>query len=187
MPRSIAKLSAAVFASCALASAATAEEVEHPAYKSWARHPVGTSVTLRSVTTTQGVTNVTTNTTTLVKLTESEAVLETVMTSDATGRVVETPAQTYVQRRMFPLFAGVKKEDVGKPPGSSTHGEETVKLAGKEYKATWFDSNGRVEAGATSSRTWLSEDVPGRLLKAVTRVPKADNVTTVELIGIKTP
>ncbi len=175
----------AVFASCA--PVAAAEEVEHPAYKSWARHPVGTSVALKSVTTTKGVTNVTTKTTTLVKLTAEGAVLETVRVSDGTGKVVESPPEAYLQRRMFPLFAGVKKEDVGKPPGSSTRGEETVKLAGKEYKATWFDSKGSVEGGETFTRTWMSEEVPGRLLKAVTKVPKADNMTTVELVEVKTP
>ncbi len=179
-------LSAAVLASGALAGVAV-EEVEHPAYKSWARHPAGTSVTLKSVTTTQGVTIVTTKKTTLVKLTDEGAVLETVMTSDATGKEVESPPQTYVQRRMFPMFAGVKKEDIGKPPGSSTRGEETVKLAGKEFKATWFDSKGRVESGETFTRTWMSDEVPGRLLKAVTKVPDADNMTTVELIEVKAP
>lgn len=185
MHRSLVTLSAAAFASFALT--VVAEEVEHPAYRSWARHPAGTSVALKSVTTTQGVTNVTTKRTTLVKLTDEGAVLETVSISDATGRLVEAPPQTYVQRRMFPLFAGVRKEDIGKPPGSSTQGEETVKLAGKEYKATWFDSKGRVESGATFTRTWMSDEVPGRLLKAVTKVPKADNMTTVELVEIKTP
>jgi len=187
MTRSTVRLSAALLALCAPAFAAAAEEVEHPAYRSWARFPVGTSVTLKSVTTTQGVTNVTTNRTSLVKLTDREAVLETVMTSDATGRVVVSPAQTYVQRRMFPLFAGVKREDVGKPPGPSKQGEETLRLAGTEYKATWFDSSGRVESGETLTRTWMSDEVPGRLLKAVTRVPKADNATTVELIERKSP
>ena len=186
MQRCLVTLSAAVLASCALAGAA-AEEVEHPAYKSWARHPVGTSVTLKSVTTTQGVTIVTARTTTLVKLTDEGAVLETVTTSDATGKEVEAPPQIYLQRRMFPLFAGVKKEDIGKPPGSSTRGEETVKLAGKAYRATWFDSKGRVESGETFTRTWMSDEVPGRLLKAVTKVPDADNMTTVELVESKTP
>ncbi len=185
MHRSLVTLSAAAFASFALSAAA--EEVEHPAYRSWARHPAGTSVALKSVTTTQGVTIVTTRRTTLVELTDEGAVLETVTISDATGKVVESPPQTYVQRRMFPLFAGVKKEDIGKPPGTSTRGQETVKLAGKEYKATWFDSKGSGDAGETFTRTWMSDEVPGRLLKAVTKVPKADNMTTVELVEFKTP
>lgn len=185
MQRFLVMLSAA-FASCSLVAAAAAE-VEHPVYTSWARHPVGTSVALKAVTTTGGVTNITTNTTTLVKLTDEGAVLETVMISDATGKVVESPPQTYLQRRLFPLFAGVKKEDIGKPPGASTRGEETVKLAGKEYKATWFDSKGSGDAGETFTRTWMSDEVPGRLLKAVTKVPKADNMTTVELVEVKTP
>lgn len=166
---------------------ARAEEVEHPIYRSWARHPIGTTIILKSVTTSGGNTIETTNKTTLVKLTDSTAVLETTMTSDGTGKVVESPPQTYIQRRMFPLFAGMTKEDIGKPPKTSKHGEETIKLAGREIKTQWFDSTGQTEVGKSLTRTWMSDDVPGKLVKAVTQVPTAKNTTTVELIEFKIP
>lgn len=166
---------------------AGAEEVEHPIYRSWARHPIGTTITLKSVTTAGGQTIVTTKKTTLVRLTESSAELETTMTSDGTGKVVQSPSQSYTQRRMFPLFAGMTKDDVGKPPKGSTQGEETIKLAGRDFKTQWFDSNGQTEAGKSQTRTWMSDEVPGKLVKAVTQVPSAKNTTTVELIELKIP
>jgi hypothetical protein len=124
---------------------------------------------------------------TLVDLTGGKAVLDIRITSDGTGKVVESPPQTYNQRRMFPLFPGMTKDDIGKPPKTSKNGEETVKLVGKEIKTQWFDSTGQTDAGASFTRTWMSDDVPGKLVKAVTRVPSAKNTTTVELVEFKIP
>jgi hypothetical protein len=178
---------AALAALAALASPATAEEVEHPAYKSWARHPIGTYVTIRSVTTSLGSALTTTTTYKLLELKADKAVLQVRKVSDATGTTVESPTSSYDQQRMFPLFPGVKKEDVGKPANASMQGEETLKLAGREIKTVWYDTKGRGDAGETLTRTWLSEEVPGRLVKAVTRIPKASTVVTLELTEFKTP
>ncbi len=178
---------ATILAAMAL-STVDAEEVEHPIYRSWARHPVGTAVTHKSVTTTDGPTIVTTTTTTLVELSAAKAVLETTTISNATGDTVEGPPLRYNQKRMFPLFPGVKKEDIGKPSGAIAKGEETLTLGGIAYQAEWFDSKGRTDAGETFTRTWMSDEVPGKLLKAVTRVPAAENTTTtVEMVEIKRP
>lgn len=190
MPRFLFRMSVLVMTlplSLSAFDTATAEEVEHPIYRSWAKHPIGTTITLRSVTISGGHTIVTTNRTRLVKLTASAAELETTMTSDGTGKVVESPPQTYSQRRMFPLFAGMTKDDIGKPPKTSKNGEETLKLVGKEIKTRWFDSTGQTEVGKSSTRTWMSDDVPGKLVKAVTQVPAAKNSTTVELIEFMIP
>lgn len=164
-----------------------AEDVEHPAYLSWARHPVGTTITMKSVTTSKGAPIETTTRTTLVALTPKSAVLEIKVVSNATGQVDEARPQRYEQKRMFPLFPGVKKEDVGKPSNAIARGEETLSLAGKEYKAQWFDSKGRTEAGETFLRTWMSDEVPGRLLKSVIRVPATKLTTTDELVEVKAP
>jgi hypothetical protein len=185
MSRFLITASTTIFALCSLTS--FAEEVEHPVYKSWASHPVGTSITLKSVTTSGNKKIVTTNKTTLVELTPDKATLEVIMVSDGTGQVVESPPQTYTQRRMFPLFGDVKKEDVGKPPKGSKQGEETLKVLGKEYQTQWFDAKGRTDAGETFTRTWMSDKIPGKLIKAVTKVPAADNQTSVELIELKIP
>jgi len=82
---------APIVATCALAvivTAATAEEVDHPAYLSWSRCPVGTSVMFRSLTEAKGNT-ITTTTTTLKQLKPDAAVLEIRKVSDATGKRVE--------------------------------------------------------------------------------------------------
>src|SRR5262249_7444475 len=105
----------ALACSLTLTPVAPAEEVEHPAFKSWARHPIGTSVTTRTVTTSLGRTITTTTTYKLLEVRADKAVLETRTVSDATGTTVEGLPSKYDQQRMFPVFPGVKKEDIGKP------------------------------------------------------------------------
>jgi hypothetical protein len=65
--------------------------------------------------------------------------------------------------------------------------EREAHPAGKEYKAQWYDSKGTTEGGESITRTWMAEEVPGLILKAVTQVPKTKKVTTIELIEFKVP
>ena len=60
-------------------------------------------------------------------------------------------------------------------------------IAGTTYTALWYESKGSTEAGPSVTRTWMTDEVPGKLLKAVTRVPAAGKTTTVELVEIRTP
>ncbi len=110
------------------------------------------------------------------------------MTSDGTGKVVQSPSQSYTQPQMFPLVRRDDERRRGETPERfNSQGEETIKLAGRDFKTQWFDSNGQTEAGKSQTRTWMSDEVPGKLVKAVTQVPSAKNTTTVELIELKIP
>src|SRR5262245_45260490 len=110
------RASPAAFAILAcLALSAQAEEVEHPAYKSWARHPIGTTISTRSVTESPGGKLTTTTTYTLKALKADKAVLEIRRVSDATGSLQGGPPVLHEQQRMFPVLPGVKKEQIGKP------------------------------------------------------------------------
>jgi hypothetical protein len=173
----------------AIAPAARSEEVEHPVYRSWARHKVGTTVTLREVTGQEGGTKTveTILRLRLSKLDGKAAVIEQVTESDATGERVKNPPQEFTYRRQFILLPGVRKEDVGRPVGALDKGEEMLELAGKTYKAQWYDTKGKTEAGPSFTRAWYSDEVPGLLLKSTTRVPAAKKVTTMELVEIKVP
>src|SRR5262249_22934765 len=135
-----------------------AEEVEHPAFASWARHPVGTAVVIRAVTETNGRrTTTSTTTSTLVELKKDAAGTENRKVSDATVSVVESPPDRYEQAKMFPILKGMKKEDIGKPLNAVAQGEETLKIAGREIKTIWFETRGQREGATILTRTWLSD------------------------------
>lgn len=164
-----------------------AEEVESPTYQSWARHKPGTMIRLRSVTEANASSVETITTVKLLEVTPRAAVVEQTIRSNATGQLVESPPETVSHRRMFPLLPGVKREQIGKPTGVLAQGEESVTIAGKTYKAVWYDSKSQTEAGPAQTRTWMSDEVPGKVLRSVTRVAAAGKTVTLELIEFQTP
>lgn len=168
--------------------AAAAEEVDHPSYVSWARSPVGTRIVMRSRTESGANVLTTTTTTTLRAVLPDLAWLEVQRVSDATGSVIESPPEEHLLRRPFPLFGGTKKEDVGKPVGAIARGEEALKVGDREFKAVWYDTKGVGDGGLKlTTRTWICDDAPGRLLKSVTRIPAAGTTITVEMIELVVP
>lgn len=172
---------------CFASLAVAAEEVEHPIYKSWARYPVGTRTTINSVTVQRGETIRLTMTYKLIEIDDEKLVILMETKNETSGQDPQVGSQKLTYRKRFPLFPGVKKEDIGKPDGSIAKGVETLKVGGKEYKADWFDSKSRVEAGDAFTRTWMHDEIPGKLMKAVTKVPAGDKITTLELVEIKKP
>ena len=161
----------------------SAETVESPIYKSWARTKVGTVVTVKSVTRMKGDTIESSIRYTLVALSPEMATLEAVASSGG----VESSPRKLEYRRDFPLFPGLKKEDIGKPDGATENGREPLTMAGQVYPTQWYVTKGKTEAGESIARTWTSEDVPGMLLRSVIEVPAAGKVTTIEVVEIKRP
>lgn len=188
MTRPTASLLAALSLACAAAAAPAAENVDHPAYLSWAKHPVGTTIVMRSETASKTRTLTTTTTSTLTGLKPDKAIIEVAKVSDATDGLIKSPVETREQFRIFPLFGKTKKEDIGKPVGAIAQGEETLTLAGREFKAVWFDTKGKGEGGLEwTTRTWMSDEVPDRLLKSVTNMPGAGTTVTVQLMEFDVP
>ncbi len=164
-----------------------AEEVENPTYRSWAQVPPGTKVTVRAITESDGSRTETTTTYTLVEINPKNALVDMTVVSNATGTTVTNSPQRLEYRRMFPLLAGMKREQIGKPSGVVASGAEEITVAGKTYQAEWYDSKSTTEAGEALTRTWMCDTVPGKVLRSVTRVPAGKKTTTLELVEVKTP
>ncbi len=116
------------------ATVAQEEKAENPVYQNWARFKKGATVTYQSVTETATGKTEAMLTYTLIELTPESAVIEMVVATKADGTQVVNPPQRLENPRYFSLPAGVKKETFGKPQGVLEQGEETVKVAGKEYQ-----------------------------------------------------
>jgi hypothetical protein len=170
---------------CLSGSTALGQTVEAPIYTSWARFPVGTTITLRTTyESSDGKKDESTTTQRLVSKGEKEVVVEQVRPADDGEEIT----QTFKHRRLFPLLGGMKPEDVGKPRDALAQGEETLQIAGKSFKTIWHDQRSQTEAGPAITRSWIADDVPGRLLKAVTRLEKGTTATTtIVLVEIETP
>jgi hypothetical protein len=166
---------------------AQAPTVEAPIYKSWARHKVGTTITIRETTDTGGPKIVSSTTSKLVKLLPDRLIIEQVVTTNASGEEQTYDPVEFDIKRTFPGNPAPRKKADPKPGAEPTEGEETITILGREYKARWSDTKGNTEAGPSYTRTWISDEFPGMVVKAVTRVPKVNKVTNVEVIEFKTP
>jgi hypothetical protein len=180
---------------CLLASLAVAltalpspaEEIESPIYRSWAKAKVGTSVTYREVVTTKGVRAETTRRATLAKLTAEKAVIDEEQFETVNGKPKVVTSITLDYRKGLILLPGMTKEKVENPGLGKKAGLETVKVLGKDYKAAWYESEAPTDHGPAIGRTWVSDDVPGKILKSTMKVESADKTVTTELIEIKVP
>lgn len=176
----------AALALALLAPAARGQMVEAPIYSSWSNFEPGTTVTLRTVTESQGSRLESTTTQKLVSIDDTQAVVEQVYRAGS-GDSAEESTLKLRHRRWFPLPPGMTKEDVGKPSNPLAEGGETIELAGRVFEARWYETKDQTEAGPAITRTWYSDEVPGQLLRAVTRVDAAKKTTTIELLEISTP
>jgi hypothetical protein len=165
-----------------------AELVDHPVYLQWGRFPVGTTVTRKTTTDsekTPGMT-VTTIVYTLKDKGDDFLVLETQATTEYHGgRVDKNPPEVIRTPRKVALPSGINKEEWGKPKGQASAEEVTV--AGKTYRARRFESKGSTDAGELFQTVWSADDMPGGLVKSVSRVPKVEEVTTIEVTEVRIP
>jgi hypothetical protein len=166
------------------------ETVENPQYRSWAAFKPGTTVTRRTTTEATGGEGktLTTTTDTLLEVTDAFVKIRTQSHSRRyDGYETRNPPDEYKLARLIPLPPGVSKEQFGKPAGGGEQGEETVTVAGKEYRTRWHKGKDRNEAGEVEVRVWSSDEVPGGLVKSVTRIPAIGKTTTIELVEVKAP
>lgn len=166
------------------------ERIDNPQYASWAKFPVGTVIVVRTTSETEGAEGktVTTTTTRLLELTPAAVKLEMQTKSRRyDGYEESNPPNTATVPAAIQLPPGVKKEDIEKPAAKGDEGEEAVTAGGRQYAARWYKSKDRNEGGEVSVTTWVSPEVPGRLLKSVSRTSGVKKLVTVELIELNKP
>lgn len=159
-------------------------------YASWKRVPVGTRVKRKSVASseTSRVSTTTVETFTLKEVTDQEVVIErqnVTERSDGSYRTTHPPEPRKYPRQ-FRIPAGMTAEDFAKPARMAKKvGEEAVTVQGKSYATivyAWTDST---EAGKMHVRVWLSEEMPGRIVKQEMKVPALKNTTLEDVIEVK--
>jgi len=175
------------FGLASVSGRSVADEVEHPTYTNWARFPVGTKVTMKSTTTIKGQQTESLTITTLIRKDEKSLVIsKRFKTDNPIGTQTDDPVESTI-KRMFPLLPGVDKSKIGKPQGDGPSGVETVDVLGKNYEADWYESQGSTEAGPSTTRTWISMEMPGRILKSVTEIKAVGKKVVDEIISLDIP
>jgi hypothetical protein len=145
------------------------EKVDNPQYANWSKFKTGASVTVRSTTDGgNGITTVVTIRTTLLELATDKVVVEVEAIQEVTGspKVKIRPKRQEILKSV-PLPPGIKKAEFEKKlPGTVEEGTETVKIAGTEFKTTWYKTKVKSNENEIEAKTWVSDEVPGRIVKS---------------------
>lgn len=150
---------------------------KHP----WANFKVGSSATTKTTTALEvGGKAMNTSTEikqTLVELTADKAVVE--VETDAMGAKSKTKLEV-------PLTASATSAIPNMPADSKVtpkQGEETITVKGKAINCKWYEVETEQAGNKISSKTWMSSEVPGSVVKSVTKTTgAASSETTLELV-----
>jgi hypothetical protein len=148
---------------CFVSTAAKAEDVANPEYKSWAKHKPGTAVSLKQTIKTQGMT------VTMDQHQELKSVADdkVVVTAWATMNMGGVTRDTEKRDRTVSSKIAKEKQDMPADMNGKAEpaGNEKVTAAGKEYDCQVVKFSGGDERAKGDGKIWSSAEVPGRIVK----------------------
>jgi hypothetical protein len=167
------------------APAVAADTVDNPQYKEWAKWREGAFATLKTEAVVDGTVQVvTTQTQTLKKLTAEKAVIEMTSITEAAGQKIDAPPMTFDIPAKGPKidlsgFTGANVDPKDVPKYKETKGKESLTIKGKKLDCEWH----QIEVAGAVTMTWYCDQVPGRMVKAESRV--MGNSTVMQLTDWK--
>ncbi len=170
--------------------AAAQDKVDNPEFANWSKFKKGTSVTLKSVSSFNDMSSEASITSTLVEVGADKLVIEMTSAVKAGGMEFKAPATKRDVTKSITLPKDYKKEDFakGKPPGTYEEGTETLKVGGMDVKTKWYKYKADADGTKTEAKMWMSEDVPGMMVKSeMTTSGAVATRTTMEITEIKKP
>jgi hypothetical protein len=185
---------AALAAAVLLAPAAFAaddKKVENPEFKTWSKFKADTKVVLKMSSDAGGMKFETTVTNKLVEVKDDKVVVETESSTKINGTDFNQPAQKRdvpkeVEKDKLPKGVDPKSD---KPEGTTEEGKEKLKVGGTEYECKWykFKSKQKLPTGdeEVEGQIWMSDDVPGKLVKMTTKAKAGSMSMEVTEVTIK--
>ena len=160
--------------------------VTNSRYLNWEKQSLGTTVSVREVSKFGNDKTESTTTIRLVKKTDNEIVVEQtsqIIAPDGTKYDPTTQALTYSKTVKLPKSQA--NRNLMAPSGIVETKEEEIEVLGKTYKAKFYLSKGRVEAGDTFTKTWIVPELPHAIVKTVHDIPASGKTVTSEIIKIE--
>ncbi|HRK31870.1 MAG TPA: hypothetical protein PLD59_12390 [Tepidisphaeraceae bacterium] len=171
--------------SCLAIGASWARAENSPQYDSWAKHGVGSSVTIKGVTEAAGQKTEMEITQTLLEKSDEKVVVEIKNKMTMMGNTMDTPAQKLEIPAKAPEGQGTPVEEAKKAGFEVKESEENVTIAGKDYAAKVIESTGNQNGMEIVAKVWTSTDVPGMMLKTVSSTTGAmASNTTMEVTAV---
>ena len=174
-----------------VARTAPAEEIPNPEFVSWSKFKPGTSITTKMTSTIGNLSTGATVTVTLLEVGADKLVTEVSGAAKVNDTAGAFPSMK-IDITKTATGPNAPKQDGaanGRPAGTFEEGTETLKIAETEIKARWFKFKSESDGVKTEGKVWVSDDVPGSMVKQeMTRVSGAVIATDkLELIEFKKP
>lgn len=167
-----------------LSAALAQEKVDNPEYKTWVGLKPGTAVKYKMITESGGMKNEVKLTNVLVELLADKAVVETTTTFDLMGKEIKNSTKHEVTKQLEKT-KGVLIPGVDKPDGTYEEGTEDFSVGTAKVKTKWYKYKTEKPVAA-SGQIWLSEEVPGGLVKLTTKSSApTEGSMTMELLEIE--
>ena len=154
------------------------EKVDNLEYAYWAKFKAGSSSVLKMSSEANGMKFSSTITTKLEEVKDDKLVLEASSVNTFNGMEIKgEPMKRDVPKQLDKALPGADPKS-GKPDGTTEEGKEKVKVGGTEYECKWYKFKQKLPAGddEVEGQIWMSEDVPGRLVKMTSKT-KAGSMT----------
>lgn len=163
-----------------------AEEIPNPLYSNWAKFKPGTSVTQKNVVDAPGFKTETELTYELVKVTDDNLTLKYSTKMTFNGQAVTTPPQEIVHTKMVTKHSS-PAASLDQEYKSEKDPDETLTIDDKKVICKVSRSTSKMAGIQSSTKVWMSEDVPGQTLKMESTVDQGaagKTVSTLETIKI---
>lgn len=163
-----------------------ADPIENPEFKQWAAFKAGATATLKTESEFNNMKSEITITTKLIEVGADKLVVETTSASKFNGmEFKQPPTKRDVPKTIDIPKAPADKPKAEKPEGKTEEGTETLKVGGQDVKTKWVKYTAKTADGEVVSQTWTAEDVPGTVVKLVTKTKTV--TTTMTLTEFKKP
>ncbi len=164
-----------------LVSLADKKSIENPEFTQWSKYKPDTMTKLKMTSEIAGMKNESVIVTTLKEVGADKLVLEVETTSKINGMEFKAPPTKRDVAKMVEIEATPgDAPKVAKPAGTTEEGTETLKIGESEVKTKWYKYKTKANDLEVEGQSWISEDVPGSLVKMVTKT--ATFSSTMELI-----
>ena len=178
----IASLTLAACLVLVLSGLASAEMIDNPQYKGWAKRNPGSTATLKGKTVAMGHSMDMEMTQKLIEVKPDEVVIEASTVVSMAGN--KMPAHTMKQT----IPAKVEKDPANPNPDQPKiewqEGEEKVEVMGKSLTCKVYESTMEQGGNTMKAKVWNSDEVPGGTVKMqVTMDGEVKSETTLELVS----
>lgn len=179
------KTAVVLFALALTASFSHAQQQDNPEYVGWSKQKPGAWVKHKMVSDAGGQKTEMEMTTKLIELTPEKAVVETASVMNVGGQKIDVPGMKRdVPAKWEPGKIPGQPADAPKPDIKEGTGDATV--GGKTYKCKTYEVTMKTDQATMTSKTWMSEEVPGGTVKMESKMEKPiQSVTTMEMVGFE--